>query len=77
MKFCSYSTIFPIGCNGSVVLNKPSWKITVLSLVNEWCVIIFASPFYIAQLFVIFSALSILFSLSIFSKNDYLFIGYR
>ena len=51
-------------------------KDDILSPVIEWRVIVFASPFYFAQLFVLFSALSIIF-LRIFSKNVYLFIGYR
>ena len=42
------------------ILNKPSWKI-ILSPVNEWRAVAFCSPFYVAQLLILFSALSIIF----------------
>ena len=40
---------------------KPSWKIIIFSPVNEWHAIDFASPFYFTRLFILFSALSIIF----------------
>ena len=44
MKFYSYSPVFPIDYNGSMKLNKPSWKIIIFSPVNEWRAIVFSSP---------------------------------
>ena len=57
MKLYSYSPVFPIDYNGSMI----KIKIIIFSPVNDLRAIAFASPFYLAQLFVLSSVLSIIF----------------
>ena len=57
MKLYSYSPVFPIDYNGSMI----KIKIIIFSPVNDLRAITFASPFYLAQVFVLSSALSIIF----------------
>ena len=59
------------------ILNKPSWKVIIFSPVNEWRASLFTPALFILHNFSFFSLHCPLFSLRIFSKNGYLFIGYR